>query len=250
MQSRITLMIMLVLCTCTTWAQSSVSNSGIGQLKKMAGKYNQSGSISFNMQFRYSTEADPDVYLDSLRGSVSINGNLYTYTLGNTILIRTDEYMISIFSEEKIMQLIRLDSLNSKSPMETTGVSNAMIAALDSMQFSGLVKIFDTSAAGQHIVTIQFNNHPSWKSVQYVISESDGFLQRTVIVTKMDEMFGPGLQGKDLADGYAIVETIFSDYSMHRPEPGPMQSERYFTRNGQEIEPVTAFKDYRIILVK
>lgn len=250
MQRKITLMIMLIICAGNAWTQTTVTSSGIEQLKRMLVKYNQTDNLSFNMQYRYSAESAPEKYLDSMRGSAAISGNLYVYQIGNTQLIKTEEYVISLFSEEKMMQLIRLDSMHNNPPMEATGVSNAMIAALDSMQHAGLVSISDSSTSEQHTVTVQYKNHPSWKSVQYVIGAKDGFLLKTTIISGMDQMLGPGLQGQGLAEGNAIIETIFSDYSLKKADTGSMQNAAYFIKKGEEFVPVASYKDYRIMLVQ
>ncbi len=69
-----------------------------------------------------------------MKGSAKISGDHYSYILGNTELIKTEGYMISIFSEEKIMQLIKLRSSDSSSPMQANGINSTLINALDSMQ--------------------------------------------------------------------------------------------------------------------
>lgn len=250
MKYRIAAMIMLLFCACQLFAQQTASEKGIELLKKMTDRYNSNNYLRFDMEFRYSAESDPGKYLDSMKGTARIDGKRYSYNLGNTNLIKTDNYMISIFSEEKIIQLIRLQQSDSSSPMESAGISSSMINALDSMQQKDQVKITAAENAGQYIVTLQFSAHPSWKSVEYVIRKKDDFLERTTIVAKMEEMLGPGLQGMDLVQGYAIIETIFSGYDTGKPDPALLQNESYFTQHEGSFEPVAAYKDYRIMLVQ
>ncbi len=83
-----------------------------------------------------------------------------------------------------------------------------------------------------------------------MIRKQDGFLERTVIVAKMEEMLGPGLQGMELVDGYAIVETIFSNYTTQASDTASLQRQRYFTQNGDQFEPVAPYKEYRIMVVQ
>lgn len=250
MKHRITSMIILIICTCTVLAQPPGTDPGILQLKKMNDQYSKCSYLKFDMDFRYSTESAPDKYLDSMKGSAKISGDHYSYILGNTELIKTEGYMISIFSEEKIMQLIKLRSSDSSSPMQANGINSTLINALDSMQQRKLVTIISSETSGQYKITVQFSAHPSWKSAEYVIRKQDGFLERTVIVAKMEEMLGPGLQGMELVDGYAIVETIFSNYTTQAPDTASLQRQRYFTQNGDQFEPVAPYKEYRIMVVQ
>jgi hypothetical protein len=236
MKYKITSMILLIVCACTVLAQQPGTDPGIEQLKKMNDQYKKCSYLQFDMDFRYSTESAPD--------------NHYSYILGNTELIKTEEYLVSIFSEEKIMQLVKLRRSDSSSPMDANGINTTLINALDSMQQRKLVTITSTEVSGLVKITVQFSDHPSWKSVEYVIRKSDGFLDRTVIIAKMEEMLGPGLQEMELVDGYAIIETIFSNYSSQSPDTASLQGSRYFTRNGDQFEPADTYKEYRIMVVQ
>jgi hypothetical protein len=250
MKYKITSMILLIVCACTVLAQQPGTDPGIEQLKKMNDQYKKCSYLQFDMDFRYSTESAPDKYLDSMKGVAKISGNHYSYILGNTELIKTEEYLVSIFSEEKIMQLVKLRRSDSSSPMDANGINTTLINALDSMQQRKLVTITSTEVSGLVKITVQFSDHPSWKSVEYVIRKSDGFLDRTVIIAKMEEMLGPGLQEMELVDGYAIIETIFSNYSSQSPDTASLQGSRYFTRNGDQFEPADTYKEYRIMVVQ
>lgn len=240
----------LMLCAGNVVAQQKVLPSGLLHLKKMADRYSQNSFLGFSMNIRFSAESAPHNYLDSMKGAARISGNRYWYSMGNTELINTGDYMISLFSEEKIMQLIRQKTTDNRTSMEAVGISQTLINSLDSMQQKELVSISTEEASDHYKVTILFKNHPSWKSISYVIRRVDDLLERTVIVAKMEEMLGPGLQGMNLAEGYAIIESIFSGYSIQKFETGTLRSEHYFTRKGEEYEPVAAFREYRIMMVQ
>jgi hypothetical protein len=209
-------------------------------LQQLATTYKNTTHLSFDVQYRYAAESTPGVYLDSLSGHFKISGHRYWYDLDNTEAICTNDYVIMLFREDKVMYLAKPGAGKTTHP----------VAMIDSLLVNSAGMALQLTDNKQW-TTITFTFPPAYpcKKMEYVIDKKTGWLVKTVNVVRSEEMYEaaarPFIEG---AVTYAVVEASYTNYQKDGFDDSVFDNDRYFKKQGAEYVTVTPFDTYKIFL--
>ncbi|WP_143708723.1 hypothetical protein, partial [[Flexibacter] sp. ATCC 35208] len=124
---RIILLIIMAICYCPVCAQDTAAIAKVMQLVRQVQDRIITVPTSYYILYTYANEHTPAILLDSMRGTVEIDGTNYHSILDSTETIHNSKYNIVLFKEDKVMYLA------SSTPGEvSTNPMQQMLAFLDS----------------------------------------------------------------------------------------------------------------------
>lgn len=238
-------MVSFWLCHSNTHAQTKPSPS-LKALKQMMAKYNQPGFLSFDMMSRFAEEAAPGNYLDSLDGAVKLNGNRYWFRMQNTESVNTGTYIITIFGEEKLMHLSPVKSAGPAQPVGLPFNNDILFRRLDSLSATGEISIELKEEIDIQQVIISFPPNHIYKQMRYEIDARTGWLRKSVCVVRMQAMMGIEAQQEAAGNGYAVVESLFSNYTMEKFDQQLLMQDRYIRAEGDSFATSQLYKEYKL----
>ena len=106
-QRKIIACVALITCVLAALGQQNDKQKVAEILRDVSINYSRPGSLGFDISYRYANEQQPDISLDSLKGSFKISGDQYWYSLDNTEGIGNKEYIVMLFKEDEIMYLTK-----------------------------------------------------------------------------------------------------------------------------------------------
>jgi hypothetical protein len=210
-------------------------------MKEVVEHYQMSKYLSFDVTYHYSAEKDPHAYLDSLRGSYRLNGNDYWYSLDSTEVSNYQGTCVLLFKEDHIMYLL---------PANSRKKNVDFLAAMDSLlsHMQGAAPVL-ADVAGERKVLFNFGSTTPYKSIEYTIDKSSGFITRIREVVKSDQLYDPSVRGKIEGEiPYAIVDMDFSNYRSGTFDDRQLDTARYFKKDGQQYITVAPYDEYKIFL--
>ena len=217
-------------------------NDFVKAMKEMADRYRDSKSLSFNVTYRYSSEKDPGVYLDSLKGSYRINGNDYWYSLDNTEVVSNQDYCVLLFKEDHIMYL---------APARSRNTNIDFLSSLDSFLVHGdNITVSATEGPQQRILKLSFGDNSPWKSIEYNIDKTNGYIIRIRQVVRSSRLYDPVVAGSraGMDNSYAIVDMDFTDYHTGAFDARQLDVGNYFKKEGGQYVVTASYNSYKIFL--
>jgi hypothetical protein len=237
-----TILILLSCCPLLSAAQgqSSDKRQVMEAMTRLSNRYKNFKRLSFTIAYKYASEDRPGQYLDSLKGSITVSGNRYWYSIDSTEYIGGSDLSVILFKQDKIMYLVR--------PSATQRSANPL-AMLDSfLTRNDSVDCRLTETGGLETITMTFKPGMASKRVEYCIDRNSGLLIKMINVVPSKELYSSS--AKPLVKGnssYAIVETEFRDYreasGEELPDPG-----RYCKKQGDRYVTIAPYESYKIFL--
>ncbi|MDB5250686.1 MAG: hypothetical protein JWQ40_5080 [Segetibacter sp.] len=234
--------IIAVFCLVNT-VRGQANGKLIAEMKRLQETYSIGSTLSFDVKYVYATESKPEIYLDSMMGSMEINGNNYRIILNNTETIKNDRYIIHLFKDDKLIYLTKPNS-------GETG--NGPGALIDSVfrNISSLSYTIDSNKIVKRIV-LNFPTQSSFKTVVFTINKATGYIIKARYLVKTEQLLETQNREKEAADQYdeyAIVEASYSNYKKDYRSPYSFDEKTVFVKSGNEYVPAEKFKDYSIFL--
>ena len=225
-----------------SYAQSSDNSRFISELKQIQDQYKASGFLKFDVRYLYADESAPDVFLDSLKGEVYINGSNYKMALDNTETIRNDLYTINLFTEDKLILLsnTRAEDVNYN-PLV---ILDSVFQKIKNLQLNIQVE------NGLKVLNVSFPEGGPYKSFTMVVDTASGYLSKMIYVVKTEALLDdqPDDPGGSGSGKYAIVETIYNNYQNGIFDSSVFDENNYVTREGDQFKAGKNYKDYKIFL--
>ena len=190
--------------------------------------YHSSEPISFDVSYRYYSQATSNTYTDSLRGHCTMFGNKYRYHLSQWEMIQNDQYYLAINSDDKTLaidkaagspglySLIRIDSIVKMEHLK-----------VQSLPESHNEKGYKISGLTGEVASMEF-----W------------FEKNSYRLTKVL------LQYRAIKDNGGITEPkVLIRYSNYKTvsDTNIFSEKNFVYRLGIEWRPVSAYKNYRLI---
>jgi hypothetical protein len=230
-----------MLTAAAAHGQGTAKDPCLQVMKEMVSHYQTSRYLSFNVTYRYSTQQNPGVYLDSLKGSYRLNGMDYWYSLDSTEVASYHGTCVLLFREDHLMYL---------TPADAHKKNVDFVTALDSLlsHLEGMKPVLSDGPL-ERKVTIAFNGQGAFKSIEYSIDRNSGFITRIRQVVKSDQLYDPSVRGK-IEGGvpYAIVDMDFTDYSSGAFDDKQLDTAQYFKKDGEQYVSVAPYDEYKIFL--
>jgi len=215
----------------------------IGQMKQLQRTYKEAANLKFDIEYVYATESKPKVYLDSMKGNMTINGSNYRLALNGTETIKNDRYIIHVFKDDKLIYLTKASAENGNS-------SPGMLIDSAFANISNLTFRLDSNASTKKL-TLTFPQQSSYKTVVFTINNATGYITNTRYVVKTEQLLESRKQESILEkeyDEYGVVEATFSNYRKVQEDTRSFDDKSFFVKNGNEYVPVAQFKDFSIFL--
>lgn len=223
----------------TAFAQSDAKSKVLVELANLSSRFRSADHLSFNVDYRYSDEANPMNYLDSLHGKVQMNGPLISSVLDSTVSIQFKDYGLVLFKEDNLM-MISKD--NGKRDLLLSGIDTGFFRN-DSIRYSILEE--------ENIkkIIIEFPLGQSCRKLTFDIDKYSGFVSKMCSVINSKHLYDPEFADKlGELDSYAIVEVRYSQFSERSFSDEIFNPAKYFKKVGTEYLPTPAFNNYKIFL--
>lgn len=215
----------------TTFAQND-SITAIAELKKLDDLYKSMRYLSFDVKYRYRDEKDPSVYLDSLKGSVKINGKRLSYSIANTEVIYDSLMAIVFYHEDSIIYLSKPQQNLLNSPLTTLDVGG----------MSGYHFVVNKNEKTTTII-MQPGDSETMKEIVYEINRTTGMLTRIQQVVNQKLLYESGTTE---AEGFAIVDIEFDNYSKRPFDTSIFNTGNYVKMVDGKFQSAHPFESYTI----
>jgi len=208
-------------------------------LQNLADRYRSYKSLHFSISYRYASERNPSVYLDSLKGDFKMSGGSYRYIVDSTEFIGTSDLILVIFRQDRILFLSRPSgALQSGNPM---ALMDSLLLKSDNI--NGSVE----ETADQQQITISFPPGGTIKRIVYTVDRKTGLVMNMTNIIQSSQLYDPSVRSRvDGKSSYAVVETTFSNYREGDFAQEELNPGRYFKKEGTEYVALPPYEGYKI----
>ncbi len=239
MKKLLTVIIILFLSS-SLLAQDDSQQKMLSVFKKLAARYKDPASLSFEVSYKYAAENKPAEILDSLEGSFKIQHKKYWYRLANTEAAGDSSISVMVFREDGVMYLskpsVASRNLNPLSLLDSQ-TSDKRIAFQNVTSENGITKVKITYRPGF-----------SYKTVEYYVDQKSGLLVKMISVVEAKQFYDPTVRDKLTDKAFAVMEADFSHYSEKPADEKQFDLNRYFKKVGNDFIAVAPFDTYKIFL--
>jgi hypothetical protein len=237
---KIAVLFFLILFHHCLMAQEDMRQKVSLELKKLAEKYKQPGTVSFDILYRYAAENKPLEILDSLSGSFKIHGQQYWYRLAETEAAGNSNILMMLFKEDGVMYL---------SKPHSSALHSNPLALIDSLAT-------DKQIAGCNMITrngsiqIILSCRPgmAYKKIEYDIDVKTGLLSKMISTVQAKQLYDPSVKDKVSEGTFAIIEASFTNYNQGKFDEKDFDLTRYFKKQGNDFVTVPPYDSYKIFL--
>ncbi|QEH43313.1 hypothetical protein [Chitinophaga sp. XS-30] len=232
--------------TLLAWCNASVAQATIdtGKFFMEIGRLQQvmqSVPVSFDIRYTYTSEKDPDMILDSLKGSVQLSGPNTWYKVAHMESVSNDRYNIILFREDKLMYLSRPSKIRKDDPLQQI----RSILAGSGVESCSIVEEGDTRT-----IRIDFKEGGACREMSMYVSRKTGYMSGVTYVLKAALLPGQGLSSDKDAQAYygeyAVVKMELSGYKKLEAGGARFDEHNFFHREGDEFTPAPEYADYTI----
>lgn len=235
------LLLLLSVAAMQAAGQVSEKEKVIAELKRVSASYKTVQFLGFGIMYKYADEKTPGNYLDSLKGSFKLNGDLYWYAMDETEAVGNKDYMMMLFKEDRIMYLSKAAS---------SAISGNPVAMIDSFILRNAgINCRITEEKNETHIMLDFPAGSKYKRIAYRIDAATHFLSGITCVVQASELYDPSVrQAIEGGAEYAVIEISFSDYTRKGFDAGLFDMSKYFKKEGDEYVTVPPYDSYKIFL--
>lgn len=221
------------------YAQPSQKQKAISSLKQLAAQYKEAQYLSFDISYKYATQENPDLFLDSLKGSFKMNGTNYWYSLDSTEYLSNQMFTLMLFKEDKIMYLSK--------PLDQAAINP--ITVLDSVFLNDNIIYGITSTNGYEKLVLDFPAGSKNKQVEYHIDSKTGFITKMICLVQAEQLYDASVHSVIEENGrYAVVEINLNNYKEKSFDSKQFDTGKYFIKQGDEFVTTASYESYKIFL--
>lgn len=205
----------------------------------IAGFNNNEEPLSFNIKFSFAYENSKDNIVDSLTGEFKIYQGKYWSNIDNTINIVNENYSISIFPEDELIYLRKLDSQTNISFYNFFQNSDLL------SNHYGSISVNMKTENDVDIYSFEISENPDIKWVQCMVDNKTGRLMK--IIQLINSMYLMDSHNSNPSEHqFAIITAEYFNYSTKTFDKGIFDSDNYILLSGEEFKPSSAYKDYYV----
>lgn len=237
--------ITIILCFAAPWAKAQqrpdTTLAGTATLMRDIRSALSAKPVAFQVKYQYADASNPEQIIDSASGTIEMDGANYRCVLENTETIRSGQYMIILFREDKLMYLARTDTTTTGTDMVAMMMSAMETAGVQQMQ------VKDTGV--ERRLRFHFREGSPYREVELSVDCAARTLRSVRYLVNTTALLGPG--ETEVAPGYSpygIIRADFSGYHSRPPDPAHFAESRYFNREGTAFKPAAGYLDYTIFL--
>lgn len=212
-------------------------------LKGLQERYKKMEALSYDIKYQYSNEHTPATILDSVTGSVIMQGGDYWYQVDSTVAISTGKFNIILFKKDKLMYLS--NPSRQMAGVDPVAMFDSTLSHVPGISFS----VEDTGHA--QLLRISFPEDMQYKKIEWFVDQATGMITKVLYVIKTEQLMELGTSAIT-ADGtyepYANVEALFFNYEQLKKDVGLFDEQKYFSRSGSEFTTAEDYKDFKIFL--
>lgn len=197
-------------------------------------------AVSFEMLYTYSNESTPGAVLDSMKGTIEINGENYRSILDHTETIRNSKYSIVLFKEDKLMYI----AANNKS-----GAPGDPLETLNTLLQGAVNSTFSTEKRNT-IINVSFPPGANCKQLSIVVDTVSQRLITMQYILKTSLLMDEEMKN-DVQEGYeeyALVKASFGHYKDLPVNSSRFDEKAFFYKDGNAFKVTPAYEDYNIFV--
>ena len=205
--------------------------------KKLAEKYRSIPYLSFDVEYSYSIDKQPGESLEKIAGSFKMNGDKFQYSLANTQVTYNGDMSVIFYNDDSVIYL-------SKS---SSSLMNNPVSGLDSVLNIQGYEFLVVEEGKKDIITMYSQDTSNVKKIIYEINKSSGLLEKMVQVINDSYMYEhPQQRSAGDTNSYAVISTIFSNYSTRSFDTKIFQTDKYVTKVNGKYQPVHPYQSYTV----
>lgn len=213
-------------------------------LRQLQAKYQDSSAISCDVKYLYTNETAASKVLDSLSGTISIKGKKFCLSLNGNETVRTEEYLIHVSKDDRLIYLARSQSQHSGMGGNPAEMVDSILTRMNVQSYSVRKDNYNK------ILEVVFVPGSAVKSMQVQINVKTGLIDRTAIVLKTSEFLQKNSYASDtynFLDEYTVITTLYMNFK-ENIDDSAFNPQHYFIKNGKEYKAAGRYSDYKIFL--
>jgi hypothetical protein len=200
--------------------------------------------VAFDVKYIYTNETTQSRVLDSVSGTVRMNGSNYRSLLENTETIRNERYNIVLFKEDKIMHVSRASDIQSAGdPLDMMKIA---------LRDAGAKKCEVSSKGPLKIIRIGFGEDAMCKSMEMTMDTVNSRLVSMQYTVKTSLLGAEPVSGEEVKEAgyeeYALVRTSFYNYRNLPADTSQFDERTFFVKEGKELKTTAAYSNFKIFI--
>jgi len=224
-------------------AQGQDVNKGkvIQIFQSLARLYRSYATLHFSVLYRFASEENPGVTMDSLKGEFTMSGDKYRYVLDSTEFIGDHELSLALYRQDALMMLKRqVKGVQGNNPLV---MPDSLMLKNESIRY----RLEETN--DRQTIILTYPPGLPTKRMEYIIDRKSGLILKMISIVSAKELYDPSVRSL-VTDGptYAIVETILGDYRVNEPGLPEPDIYTYIKKEGKTYKPLHPYEDFKIAL--
>ncbi|HEY9260471.1 hypothetical protein [Chitinophaga sp.] len=211
------------------------------ELLNKSGKVFASGNMSMDVYYTYANEHQPDVLIDSLKGTIQLSGTNYRSELGNTLSVKNSRYSIIVFKEDKLLYVAGTGVADS-----TAGTSPVLLITTAIKQM-GVKECNVTTHKDTTTIRFLFPENMTYRYMDIKMENRSGRIQEIQYVVK-STMIDQENTGGIVFEPYALVRTFFRYHDNVSVAASVFDEQQFFTRSANTLVPAAAYSNYEVFI--
>ncbi|MBI3883692.1 MAG: hypothetical protein HY305_05645 [Sphingobacteriales bacterium] len=238
----IALLLSLMMQPFAGHSQSSSREEALNAYRQLFNTYQHIDYLSLEQDCTYKLLSKPNEVVDTLRSHLKMHHNNYHLILNNTETIQNAEYTVALFKEDSVMHI----SKAKPNPLFAIDLVDTMILKMEGLDVTMQTK------RKQQTITINYPDGMDYKTVQFLINKSTGYLTSTKYVVKAKLLMSPEeieeATKTPEANEWGVIDNRFTHIETGKFDDSEFDMSKYFIKTGKEFKVTEAFKQYKIFI--
>ncbi len=246
--SRFLLLILLLTRGNLSYSQSTVSAKDTmafsAFVHKIQKAYADPHCLEFKLGYYYANAGNPNLYIDSLKGAIQMDGRHSRIVLDGTATVLTNHYVIQVMEEDKTIYLATPRHLPASDPVS---MLDSIFAHIDGIETT------IRQEERKETLLLVFPPGQAYSSLEIQIDPRTGFLRKVDYSLNTASLVGaemidrPGNHSPYQSRGRMVI--LFSEYRKGGFDDRVLRDETYINKIAAgHFEPAALYKDYHIYL--
>lgn len=237
----------ILVCICLLVANIAAAQTSDGmdkaiELLTKAGKAFASGHMSLDICYTYANEHQPDVLIDSLKGTIQLSGGNYRSELGNTLSVKNSRYSIIVFREDKLLYV------SGAAPADSGAAVLPVQLITSAVKQAGVQECKVTARKDTTTIRFQFPENMAYRYMEIKLDNRSGRIQEIQYLMKSTMISQTESTDGIAFEPYALVKTYFRYRDNVPVAASVFDEQQFFTRNANTLVPAAAYSNYEVFI--